>query len=245
MSVYITGDTHGKYDFKKIFNLYNSNKLNKDDYLIILGDFGFIWSQKPSEEEIYGLRWLEKVAPWTTLFIDGNHENFTRLLNDYPLIHFKDGKAYKINNKVYYLPRGEVYQLCGKLFLTLGGANSIDKHLRESYKSWWPEEEITEEQYINVLDTLDNFDSTKDMKINYILTHAAPDFFVSQMYNKKMLLSGLPLLTTPSEQILQSIYNKYTFDHWYCGHYHVDIEAEVEKNNTPITALFNKIIKVC
>lgn len=52
------------------------NQLSREDFMIICGDFGLIW--KDCEEERNWLKWLED-RPWTTLWIDGNHENFDRL----------------------------------------------------------------------------------------------------------------------------------------------------------------------
>lgn len=72
--IYIIGDTHGCTDVSKLNNknFKDSSKLTKDDYVIILGDFGFVWNN--SNEDKYWLKWLDE-KPWTTLFIDGNHEN--------------------------------------------------------------------------------------------------------------------------------------------------------------------------
>ena len=44
--VYITGDIHGDLSFFKNPKL---KKLNDDDFLIVCGDFGFLWNN--SEEE--------------------------------------------------------------------------------------------------------------------------------------------------------------------------------------------------
>lgn len=43
--IYITGDTHGKHDIRKLNfkNFPESRSLCKDDYVIITGDFGFVW----------------------------------------------------------------------------------------------------------------------------------------------------------------------------------------------------------
>ena len=45
--LYVTGDTHGDLDFQKILDWAEVTKPNKDkDYLIILGDFGYVWENK-------------------------------------------------------------------------------------------------------------------------------------------------------------------------------------------------------
>ena len=41
--IYLIGDTHGTYaEVKKVFTQYELNQ----DYIIVLGDFGFIWNLK-------------------------------------------------------------------------------------------------------------------------------------------------------------------------------------------------------
>ena len=57
--------------------------LTKDDYLIVCGDFGLVWDESP--EERYWRKWLDD-KPFTTLWIDGNHENF-ELLKEFPVIN--------------------------------------------------------------------------------------------------------------------------------------------------------------
>ncbi len=78
--LFVTGDTHGDYDIGKLStDRFDSRKLDKDDYLIVAGDFGLVFHpvQSTGREE-YWLRWLAQ-KPFTTLFVDGNHENFDRL----------------------------------------------------------------------------------------------------------------------------------------------------------------------
>ena len=80
--IYITGDTHA--DFSK-FNedtFLIQNEMTKDDHIIICGDFGGIWTfEEENGREKESLDWLN-TRNFTTLFVDGNHENYTRLYND-------------------------------------------------------------------------------------------------------------------------------------------------------------------
>ena len=53
--IYVTGDTHGGIDVKKLLDPQLEKKIGKDDYLIICGDFGFIWN--PSGESAKERNW--------------------------------------------------------------------------------------------------------------------------------------------------------------------------------------------
>ena len=64
--IYVTGDTHG--DWKSRLNkdaFPEQREMTKDDYVIVLGDFG-IWDN--SDREKRNLDWLNN-RKFTTLFI--------------------------------------------------------------------------------------------------------------------------------------------------------------------------------
>lgn len=53
---------------------------------------------------------------YTTLFVDGNHENFDRL-SDYPIDTWNGGKVHKIRPSVIHLMRGQILRLMVKVYL--------------------------------------------------------------------------------------------------------------------------------
>jgi hypothetical protein len=57
-------------------NFPEQKTLTGDDYVMICGDFGGVWDG--GREEMYWRRWLDN-KKFTTLFVDGNHENFDLL----------------------------------------------------------------------------------------------------------------------------------------------------------------------
>ena len=107
MSVYATGDCHGT--FRRFGRKYFPERANmsRDDFVIICGDFGGLWES--SEEENYWLDWLND-KPWTTLWVDGNHENFT-LLSEFPLEMWHGGMVHRIRPNILHLMRGHVFEL--------------------------------------------------------------------------------------------------------------------------------------
>ena len=141
---YITGDTHGTTDWEKLntSNFPEQKAMNPSlDYLIILGDFGGVWGD---EEDAYVQR-IYNQRTFTTLFIDGNHENHD-LLDQYPVEEWHGGKVHKICDRVIHLMRGQVFKLQGFTIFTMGGAESTDKKYRKEGESWWARELPSDEE---------------------------------------------------------------------------------------------------
>lgn len=123
MAIYLTGDTHGGLDVRKLESkrFKEGKSLTKNDYLIVLGDFG-IWKNKKAQDF---LKWISE-KKWTTLFVEGNHEDYN-YLNTFPLVDMFGSKVRKINDSVYQLLRGEIYNIDGYKFFAFGGARSLDR----------------------------------------------------------------------------------------------------------------------
>ena len=99
MAIYITGDTHG--DFQRFGSKYfpQQKEMSRGDYVVIAGDFGGLWDG--SQKDQYWLDWLNK-KPFTTLFVDGNHENFD-LLNTLPEKEWNGGRVHVVREHVLHL----------------------------------------------------------------------------------------------------------------------------------------------
>jgi len=222
--IFITGDTHMPIDIKKLDNqFYEEMFMSKKDYVIICGDFGGVWDK--SAERLSCLNKLNN-KKYTTLFIDGNHENFD-LLNSFEVIPWCGGKVHKIKNSIYHLMRGQVYTIEDKTFFTMGGANSTDKMYRTPHSSWWSQEMPAAEEYNEARENL----KKADYKVDYILTHTAPLSIIEAFYE--------PYDELPLNLFLEEIKDTVAFKHWYFGHVHKDITI-----NDRFTALFNKIIQI-
>ena len=207
--IFVTGDLHGHIDKSKLNTQFfpQQKDLTKDDYVIIAGDFGGIWDESRSENWL--LRWLEK-KPFTTLFVDGNHENFD-LLNSYPVTTWNGGKVHEIRPGIIHLMRGQVFQIEGMKFFTFGGADSVDKHYRKEGISWWPQERPTDEEFVEGMENLEKH----NYSIDYVISHTAPLNVVEQ-------LTACSTLLDPATIMLSVFQEKISFKRWYFGHFHQD-----------------------
>ena len=245
--IIVTGDIHGNpFQRLNLENFPEGKTYTKEDYVIILGDFGLIWDDSAMEHSC--LDWLEN-KPWTTLFIDGNHENYD-LLNKFPIEEWDGGRVQKIRSSVIHLLRGEVYDIGGYKFLAMGGARSHDiqdgvlevgdprikiwkkddfKLFRINHISWWEEEIPNEEERKNALKNL----AENDYKVDYILTHEAPSSDVVLMDH---------LLYHPDEYskwLEMEIRQKVKYKKWFFGHYHLNLDI-----NEKETCLFERRIRI-
>ena len=245
--IVVTGDIHGNpFQRLNLENFPEGKTFTKEDYVIILGDFGLVWDNSAMEHSC--LDWLEN-KPWTTLFIDGNHENYD-LLNKFPIEEWGGGRVQKIRSSVIHLLRGEVYDIGGYKFLAMGGARSHDiqdgvlevgdprikiwkkddfKLFRINHISWWEEEIPNEEERKNALKNL----AENDYKVDYILTHEAPSSDVVLMDH---------LLYHPDEYskwLEMEIRQKVKYKKWFFGHYHLNLDV-----NEKETCLFERRIRI-
>lgn len=237
--IYVTGDTHREFyfrceDFKNLVS-----DLDKSDYLIVCGDFGLIWDTRSTSRERYEMNFLNDM-PWTTLFADGNHENYYRLNQDFPIVDFHDGKAHKISNSIYHLMRGEMYDIYDNKIFTFGGARSHDiwnlldpqsedyeckkvnfdyisgEFYREIGISWWEDEVATSEELRHGWEIL----KSNNWKCDYIITHEAPLSDIYAYYKDDTRDSGV------MAEYLEAIKRSVDFKLWYYGHHHVNVSAD-------------------
>lgn len=223
--IYVTGDIHAEIDIGKLstkkFPMQKS--LTKDDYLIICGDFGLVWDGSSSER--WWRKWLSS-KNFTTLWIDGNHENFDAL-REIPLQDKFGGKVREIAPSIYHLERGQVLTIDDKKFFVMGGARSHDREYRVEHVSWWPQEIPTiAEMERGIQALVDN-----GWSVDYVLTHCAPRSIqstIADWYENDPLVS-----------YLERVRVELQFKRWFFGHYHIDRQF-----NEQFVALYNKIVPV-
>jgi len=234
--IFVTGDKHGVIDFNdlssKSFPI--GKTLTKSDYVIVAGDMGIIWDTVPTETEKYLIDWYND-KPWTTLFVDGNHENFYRL-NRLPIQEMFGSVVGIVSDSIFRLYRGNVYNIEGKTFFTFGGAASIDKAYRTEFVSWWEEELPSYAEMENGLFTLEKYP-----EVDFIITHTCPSSVFEQlckifMYDEILGKAGFEV---GLRKYFDEIQSKVKFTKWFFGHFHQDIEI-----NDKFTLLYNKVIQI-
>ena len=230
--VFVTGDCHGEFKRFSTGNFPAQKELTREDIVIVCGDFG-LWHD--DSEERYWLNWLEQ-KPFTTVFVDGNHENFDRLYSgEFETVDFHGGRAQRIREHIYHLLRGHVFDFEGRSFWCFGGARSHDiddgildpadyetreallaaekqwarwgRMFRVRHESWWPQELPTREEMDFGLATL----RERGFKVDYIITHCCP----------RTVARGLDYedenrLTAWFDEIARQT----EFSVWHFGHHH-------------------------
>lgn len=233
--IYCTGDIHGDPRRFSTECFPEQKEMTKDDFVIILGDFGLVWSG--SKEEKCWLDWLND-KPFTTLFVDGNHENFN-MLYTFPVIDFHGGKAHKIRDNIYHLMRGYVFDICDKKIFAFGGARSHDiqdgildpddyinrpgdfRKVYESLRkrgaffrvkgfSWWEQEMPSDEEMERGRQSLKEVDN----KVDYVLTHCPPQEVLS--------ILGFTDRDKLTWYLNELIWDGLQFNRWFFGHMHID-----------------------
>lgn len=223
--IYVTGDIHGDIDIGKLSTdrFPQQRTLSKDDYLIVCGDFGLVWDG--SKREAWWCKWLDG-KNFTTLWIDGNHENFERL-SQFPIVDMFEGKVHKISQSIYHLKRGQVLTIDKKKFFVMGGAKSHDKWCRKEHISWWKEEMPSSSEMEQAIRSLD----MNNWSVDYVLTHCAPrsiQIMLAYWYENDELTG-----------FLERVRKDLQFRHWFFGHYHTDVQL-----NEQFTALYDRIIPI-
>ena len=230
--IYITGDCHAEFSRFSTEVFPEQYEMTKDDYVIICGDFGGVWDKdEESPREKWWMDWLEEKS-FTTLFVDGNHENFDRLYS-YPEEEWNGGRVHKIRPSVIHLMRGQIFTIQGKKIFTFGGAKSHDisggilelddpdfyekrRELEEDWKpyrinhvSWWEQELPSEEEMEEGRRNLEAGGNTVD----FIVSHCCAS-------STEVEIGGGLFQHDYLTDFLESIRRTVKFKRWFFGHYH-------------------------
>lgn len=249
--IYITGDCHRNFSRFNTRSFPEQKEMTKDDYVIICGDFGGVWDKNgESKEETMLLDWLD-CKSFTTLVVDGNHENFDRLYQ-YPVEEWNGGKIHRIRPSVIHLMRGQIFTIDSKKIFIFGGASSHDidggilepddpdfkrkkrildkgwRPYRINHLSWWKEELPSEEEMSEGYKNLLEHNNTVDFIVSHCCASSTLALIGHGMYEPDVLNSYL-------EEIRQRV----SFKKWFFGHYHDNRNV-----NSQEILLYEQIIRI-
>ena len=205
--IFICGDTHGRnYDTSKLNTrrFPEQKNLTKEDVLIQLGDFGWVWYPfGENNEQEYWLDWLTE----KNYDIIESLPTEEKWGNEVSVLKRKKGS-------IYFLKRGAAYTINGKNILAIGGAESTDKSDREAHISWWEQEKLSKEEMDLRLSEIEKHHN----KFDYILTHTCPSKYVT------LFSSNISKARCPVANFLEYVNDIVEFKEWHFGYFHSDKE---------------------
>jgi len=224
MKVLITGDIHA--DWKHLNEIINKKR---PDIVICCGDFGY-WPvtswYKDGNGELQAIATFapdaKRIKPYLATksgqkevkiyWLPGNHENWWLLEETYKRRAKEPLQMFEAPY-LYYCPIGSVLDLNGTKIMFVGGADSIDKHLRTQGFDWFPEE---------VLNWGDWEWIEKNVKeeIDIVCSHTSPSHF-------DLTRSGrFDKMEDPSRKMLDAVLEVFQPDMWFFGHWHYESSGQ-------------------
>lgn len=134
------------------------------------------------------------------------------LLNTYPVEEWCGGKTHVLRPHIRHLMRGEFFTINNQTFFSMGGARSVDKMYRKEGSTWWPEEIPS----WNEMDYAANNLRANDFKVDYILTHCAPNCIVDKLFPYENQHDDITNFLDKFVRMTTE------FKSWFMGHYHVN-----------------------
>jgi hypothetical protein len=188
----IVGDLHGQVNVLRDLLLRFSDAAE----IIVAGDFGLGFSEELDRKytEI-AAEIIEKEFP-TVSFIRGNHDN---------------PQACKQWDKegIFWLPDG----LLENHTLFIGGAKSHDINHRREGVDWWPDEELTADQFEEIFENLKG----REGRVWRIVSHDAPKSIKDYLKQRNFQHYADTTTSDMMEVLLGMLPNLKT---WIHGHYH-------------------------
>lgn len=116
--------------------------------LLHVGDFG-VWPGRSGKRYLLRVEAACAEHGVRVLVTPGNHEDWGRLTQRWQTQGAVNDQAelvpLELTEHIAILPRGHRWTMQGRSFVSLGGAPSVDKHLRSRGIDWWAEEQISDE----------------------------------------------------------------------------------------------------
>ena len=205
--IFVTGDVHGLFD--RIEDICLSEDTTTDDVIVILGDVALNFHGEPYD-------WDKKAEvneyDVTLLCIHGNHEMRPENILTYEEKEWRGGIVYwepEFPN-LLFAKDGEIYNLEGNRCIAIGGASSIDRHLRTRGLDWWDDEQPSD----SIKDYVEEQLTRAKWKVDVVFSHTCPYKFFP--------VTPFAYSDLETEEWLDTIEERLSYKRWFCGHFHSD-----------------------
>ena len=202
--VYITGDLHGDISRLKSKEM---RQLRKNDYLIVCGDFGFLWDG--SETESRTLKWIGN-RKFHVLFVDGANDNLP-LLEKYDRVAWNGGEVHEISGNLKHLCRGSIFTIDGFTIFAFGGGIGTEDSFSGRDAVWASLQLPTDAEIETARANLAAHNNTVD----YVVTHQCSLKLKAMLLMKDTQASNM-------EWFFDEVRSGCTYKGWFFGHYHLD-----------------------
>jgi hypothetical protein len=154
--VIVAGDWHGNLKWSMIQLSAMRQAVPDEDVLFVLhaGDFG-LWPGSNFADCIGNFADELNIKVMVT---PGNHEDYEQIKSR----RYWSADGIRSAHPVTVLDRGTRWQWHGRTWLSAGGAASPDQRFRIPGRSWWPEEELADDEVTAI---------TADGAVDVLLTH--------------------------------------------------------------------------
>lgn len=210
--VAVVGDLHGNgnYTNKVIRYAFGDDDGSDADVIVQVGDFG-AWGEGfiNHVQNMMMNRFPDKYL----LFVDGNHEHHP-WLNAQPVD--PDGVR-RLTKQVWHLPRGFRWKWGNNICVAVGGALSVDANWRDAGHDWFPEERLTPQEYMKVV---------QGGHADVVFAHDAPGGYTIPNLPPKGTFPANSIADAEHYRnvVMQGIGEALTPERWWHGHYHVSYE---------------------
>lgn len=165
MRLMIVGDTHGNAG--AIHRKARVAQSMGCERMIVVGDFG-LWPGYEGVEYLDAVNDAGREFNQQIIALPGNHEDHDQWEKWFDLAPLDDHGFAILRSNLRLTKKVHPFKMGGKRFYVCGGAVSIDKAWRTEGKSWWKNEEFTEENLASV-------EKYKGPAIDFLLTHDCSD----------------------------------------------------------------------
>lgn len=207
--ILLLGDIHGSAGILR--RALEVSKESNAVAIIQLGDFGMF---RDNEE------WFReniKDAHIPIYFIDGNHDDCRRWDGLKEVTRIWDDR------ELFYIPRGTVMELDGRMIAFMGGAASIDKKMRLENNMHWDSNENISPKHIERL-----YKNALGKKIDMFLTHCPPHSVIEKNFDPMQKLwfgVGIDWID-PNQNIIEDAWDKLNYPPIYSGHMHKRVQGK-------------------